>query len=172
MDGAPKAAHRLELRSRRATTHLAQAVAEVLEPGDFVLLQGGLGAGKTFFVRALARALGVPADRAVTSPTFTLVQEYETSKGPLVHADLYRLLDTDAFIDEVLRLGLRERRADGAILVVEWGKSAVPVLGAPPELCLHLRTAGPNGRAASLEGERAAAAVRRHEARGRSGRSP
>jgi tRNA threonylcarbamoyladenosine biosynthesis protein TsaE len=145
------------LSTRRATTRLASAVAGLLEPGDLVLLSGDLGAGKTFFARALARALGVDARVAITSPTFTLVQEYAIRQGTLLHADLSRLLDAAGGIAaEVGRLGLRERRGEGAILVVEWGETALDALGGEPALAVRLVLAGEEAREASFTGARAA----------------
>jgi tRNA threonylcarbamoyladenosine biosynthesis protein TsaE len=141
------------LRTRRDTRRLGEAIARVLSPGDLVVLSGDLGAGKTFLVRAIARALG--ARGRVTSPTFTLVHEYATPRGPLVHADLYRLLDAGDLPAQVARLGLRERRAEGGLVVVEWGESAVPLLGAEPELVVSLAMAGPKERVATLSGSRA-----------------
>ena len=92
---------------------LGARLGRALEPGDLVLLAGELGAGKTFLTRALCRALGVPVDARVTSPTFTLVHELR-GRLSLVHADLYRVV-ADA---EVVELGLLERRHQGAVLVV------------------------------------------------------
>ena len=83
-----------------------------------LLLTGDLGAGKTTFTKALAAALGV--SETVTSPTFTLVHEYQASKLVVCHADLYRLERTGELID----LGLDEARRSGAVLVVEWGDLA------------------------------------------------
>ena len=123
-----------------------------------MLLSGDLGAGKTFFARALARALGVASKTAVASPTFTLVQEYATPRGELLHADLYRLLESAAGIDaEVARLGLRERRAEGAIVVVEWGESGTAALGGEPAIALVLSIRGEHEREADVTGARASA---------------
>jgi len=114
----------LPLPTRRATIRLARALATVLRPGDLVILSGDLGAGKTFFTRALSRALGVSPDEPITSPTFTLMHEY-AARLPITHADLYRLADED----ELGQLGLRDRRGEGAVLVVEWGKPFEAALG-------------------------------------------
>lgn len=139
------------LRSRRDTTRLGAAIARVLEPGDLVVLAGDLGAGKTFLARAIARALGVK--EAVTSPTFTLVQEYATDRAPLLHVDLYRLRESKTpLAQEIARLGLRERRAEGAILLVEWGEDAIDALGGDPSLVVRLRVTGDTTRGATLSG--------------------
>ncbi len=131
----------LSLRSRRDTTRLAVRAAKVLAPGALVLLSGGLGAGKTFFARALLRGLGVTA--AVPSPTFTLLQEYETRVGVVLHVDLYRLREagTDTRV-EIARLGLRELRGDGAILLVEWSDGFEEELGGAASLSFAFERAG------------------------------
>src|ERR1700720_1513312 len=85
-------------------------------PGSVVLLFGDLGAGKTAFVRGLAEGLGVDRDE-VSSPTFTLVQEYRGGRLTLFHADLYRLSDPREIDD----LGLDEIAADG-VLAIEWAE--------------------------------------------------
>jgi tRNA threonylcarbamoyladenosine biosynthesis protein TsaE len=106
-----------------ATRNAAAEVAESLKPGDVILLEGDLGAGKTTFVQGLAAALGV--DAPVTSPTFTLMNVYRTSRGfDLVHVDAYRLEQ----LSEVVDLALPEILDDGAVAVIEWGERAAPIL--------------------------------------------
>ena len=105
------------------TIAVARSLAQLLGPGDVVLLSGGLGAGKTTFAKGLAAGLGVVDE--VVSPTFTLVREYE-GRLPLVHVDVYRL-ETE---HEVLDLGLDDLVGDDGVLVVEWGDVAATALGA------------------------------------------
>jgi tRNA threonylcarbamoyladenosine biosynthesis protein TsaE len=145
------------LPSRRETKRLGSAIGAILAPGDLVVLSGDLGAGKTFLTRCIARSLGIT--ESVTSPTFTLVHEYATAKAVLVHADLYRL--REELVDrEVARLGLRERRWEGAILVVEWGEEAFDALGGDPAVAIRLAITGPHQRLAMLSGRRASDIVR------------
>jgi len=92
-------------------------MARVLEVGDLVVLEGDLGAGKTFLVRAIARAMEVPTDIVVTSPTFELVHELP-GRVPIVHVDLYRLDAPEMLIE----LGLNERIGRDAVVLVEWGE--------------------------------------------------
>lgn len=107
-----------------ATRTLGAVLAAWLRPGDVVLLDGGLGAGKTTFTQGVARGLGVT--EVVTSPTFTLVRDYPTPAGfRLLHADVYRLDQ----LQEVLDLALPEQLEEGACAVIEWGARAVPALG-------------------------------------------
>ena len=103
------------LPTRRATRRLGSALARHLRPGDLVVLEGPLGAGKTFLARAIARSLGVASDVPVQSPTFALVHELP-ARVPLRHADLYRLRSAT----ELDELGLDEA-ASSSITIVEWG---------------------------------------------------
>jgi tRNA threonylcarbamoyladenosine biosynthesis protein TsaE len=109
-----------------ATQSAGAMVASSLRPGDVILLDGDLGAGKTTFTQGLARALGV--QEAVTSPTFTLVRIYPTAAGfDLCHVDVYRL----ERLSEVVDLALPELLEDGAVAVIEWGKRGAAAL--PPD---------------------------------------
>ena len=103
--------------SADATAAFAAKLAPHLRPGDVILLQGGLGAGKTHFARALIQARLAAAGLAedVPSPTFTLVQTYDDGAVELWHADLYRL----SHLDEIAELGLEDAFETG-ICLIEW----------------------------------------------------
>ena len=103
-----------DTRSQEDTERLAAALAATLGPGDVLLLSGPLGAGKTAFVRGLARGLGIDPDE-VSSPTFTLVHEYRGGRLRLFHADLYRLGTAGAE-----DLGLDELGVEDGVLAIEW----------------------------------------------------
>lgn len=109
------------------TIAAGEAFVEVLASGDIVLLSGTLGAGKTTFVKGVAKGLGVR--ERVTSPTFTMVREHRCSNGrgieTLHHGDVYRVES----LDEVLDLALGEVVEDAAVALVEWGELAASVFG-------------------------------------------
>lgn len=128
-----------------ATAALGRSLATLLRPGDFVLLEGDLGAGKTALARSIIRAL-VGDDRLdVPSPSFALVQPYEANGQPILHADLYRLGDAR----EVDELGLFDR-AD-AIVLVEWPeRSAEVVANATVRVALSVPPGGA-GRNVSID---------------------
>ena len=104
----------LALPNPAATDDLGRKLAAILKPGDVVALDGPLGSGKTALARAAIRAL-TSAQEEVPSPTFTLVQSYESERGPLYHFDLYRLEAPD----QAVELGIDDAFADG-ISLVEW----------------------------------------------------
>lgn len=118
----------LTLPDQAATERLARAIAPHLGPGDALLLEGDLGAGKTTFARALitARLAALGRSEPVPSPTYTLVQTYDLAPGPeLWHGDLYRL----ASPDETAELGLDEAYP-AAITLIEWPDRLGPLLPA------------------------------------------
>lgn len=102
------------LNSPESTGDLARRIGARLRPGDTLLLDGPVGAGKTHFARSLIQSL-LEVVEDVPSPTFTLVQTYDTRVGELWHTDLYRLTAPD----EVIELGLIEA-FDDAICLIEW----------------------------------------------------
>jgi tRNA threonylcarbamoyladenosine biosynthesis protein TsaE len=104
----------IQTHSEEETAAVGRELAATLSAGDVLLLYGDLGAGKTAFVRGLAEGLGVSREE-VSSPTFTLIQEYRGGRLTLFHVDLYRIEDPREF-DE---LGLDEIAVDG-VLAIEW----------------------------------------------------
>jgi tRNA threonylcarbamoyladenosine biosynthesis protein TsaE len=108
------------------TARIGRILGEGLKAGDVVALVGELGAGKTCLTQGIARGLGVPEAYAVTSPTFTLINEYPGREAALFHVDLYRLQDEADLAD----MGYEEYLSGPGVLVIEW---ADKIGGAVPD---------------------------------------
>ena len=126
-----------------ATETFAQRLAMHLHRGDVVALEGPLGAGKTTFARAILRALGIKDE--VPSPTFTLIQSYETEDFPVHHFDLYRLKSSD----ELDELGWDDVRTD-SVTLVEWPERAAQRMQ-PNRLTVHFKMNDYGTRTCTLE---------------------
>lgn len=135
----------LPLPDLAATQALAARVAAVARPGDAILLEGSLGAGKTSFARAFLRAVTGDPALEVPSPTFTLVQGYDTARGPVFHYDLWRL-DGPAALAE-----LDWDDARDGIVLVEW-PDRLGALRPAEALTLRLELAEGDARVATLSG--------------------
>ena len=108
------------------TEALGFRLGQLIQPGAVIAYTGDLGAGKTAFTRGLARGLGIP-DR-VTSPTFTIVNEYEGGRLPLFHFDMYRLGSSDELFD----IGWEDYLARGGVCAVEWSENVAGALEDEP----------------------------------------
>ena len=106
------------------TEALGCRLGQALTPGTVIAYTGDLGAGKTAFTRGLARGLDVP--HQVTSPTFTIVNEYEGGRLPLFHFDMYRLGSSDELFD----IGWEDYLARGGVCAVEWSENVEDALEA------------------------------------------
>lgn len=136
----------LPLPDEAATERLGATLAARLRPRDVVALVGGLGAGKTTLARAVLRAASGQPALVVPSPTFTLVEVYDTPRGVFWHFDLYRLEQPE----QVFELGWEEARTDG-IALVEWAERLGSLL--PKERLTVTLSIDGEGRRATLEGE-------------------
>lgn len=146
-----------------ATERLGQLIGRRAPPGTLLRLRGPLGAGKTSLVQAVARGLGIPDDAGVRSPSFALMRVHEQGRLPLVHVDLYRLVDVDELVD----LGLEDWFDGDALVAVEWVDrfpDAFAEFGLEIELCY--REGDGQGRDAVLaaDGDHAAALLEEIEA--------
>lgn len=104
------------------TEAVGASLAAKLEPGSVIAFTGDLGAGKTAFTRGLAKGLGI--EERVTSPTFTIVNEYEGGRLPLFHFDMYRLGSADELFD----IGWEDYLARGGVCAVEWSENIADAL--------------------------------------------
>jgi tRNA threonylcarbamoyladenosine biosynthesis protein TsaE len=136
---------RLHLPGEAATNALAARLATRARPGDAILLTGPLGAGKTTFARAFIRAATGDPALQIPSPTFTLVQDYETPIGPIAHYDLWRLQNHHALAE----LGWDE--TDQKITLVEWPDRLGPLT--PPHALHATISLTPTGREITLTGD-------------------
>ena len=132
--------------SEQETEELGARLAERLEPGAVIAFTGDLGAGKTAFTRGLARGLGI-SDR-VTSPTFTIVNEYEGGRLPLFHFDMYRLGSSDELFD----IGWEDYLARGGVCAVEGSENVSDALEEGSVLVEIRRGARDNQRVIAVEG--------------------
>lgn len=131
--------------SREETEALGARLAQVLTAGAVVAFTGDLGAGKTAFVSGMARALGV--EERVTSPTFTIVNEYEGGRLPLFHFDMYRLGSSEELFD----IGWEDYLHRGGICAVEWSERVADVLEDALRVDIR-RGEGDNERIITVEG--------------------
>ncbi len=132
--------------SERETEALGEALVERLSPGAVVAFTGDLGAGKTAFVRGMAKGLDIP--QRVTSPTFTIVNEYEGGRLPLFHFDLYRLGSSDELFD----IGWEDFLRRGGICAVEWSENVADALE-PDTVFIDIRRGdGPEDRVITIKG--------------------
>lgn len=117
--------------SPEETEALGMRLAAKLRPGTVIAYQGDLGAGKTAFTRGLARGLG--ADEPVTSPTYTIVNEYLTGRIPLFHFDMYRLRSADDLFD----IGWEDYLDRGGVCAVEWSENVADALESPVQVLIE-----------------------------------
>jgi len=129
--------------SEAETEALGEALGRSAAPGLVLAFTGDLGAGKTAFVRGLARGLGYPG--RVTSPTFTIVNEYETGRLPLFHFDWYRLQSPDELFD----IGWEDYLARNGVCAVEWSEHAPVVLDGALQVDIR-RGSGENDRVITI----------------------
>lgn len=115
-----------------ATVALGHCLGTLLPPAALLLLEGELGAGKTSLVRGLARGLGVPEAEPITSPSYTLMNQYQ-GRCPLYHFDLYRLHNRD----ELEQIGYDDYLGGPGVIVVEWAERAGDVTGDYLRITLH-----------------------------------
>ncbi len=132
--------------SPEATRELGGRLANALYGGQVVAFTGDLGAGKTAFVSGMAQALGV--EERVTSPTFTIVNEYEGGRLPLFHFDMYRL----GSADELFHIGWEDYLARGGICAVEWSENVEDAIESDAVRVSIRRGEDDNSRIITIEG--------------------
>ena len=130
--------------SPEETEALGFALAKKLQPGTVIAYTGDLGAGKTAFTRGLARGLGIR--EPVTSPTYTIVNEYLSGRLPLFHFDMYRLSCSDDLFD----IGWEDYLERGGICAVEWSENVADAMTGA--ICICIEKTGEDTRRITVEG--------------------
>ena len=128
------------------TQALGEGLAKLLLPGDVIAYFGDLGAGKTALTRGIAQGLGVK--EPVTSPTYTIVNEYLTGRIPLFHFDMYRLSSSDELFD----IGWEDYLARGGVCAVEWSENVEDALRDAIRITIEKDPSAPDIRRITIEG--------------------
>ena len=130
--------------SPQQTEEVGEKLAKALKPGAVIAYKGDLGAGKTAFTRGLARGLG--ADEQVTSPTYTIVNEYLSGRMPLFHFDMYRLSCSDDLFD----IGWEDYLERNGVCAVEWSENVADALENP--IVVEISKTGDESRTITITG--------------------
>ena len=133
-------------KSPEQTELLGKKLAELLRPGDVIAYYGDLGAGKTAFTRGLAAGLGIR--EAVTSPTYTIVNECLSGRMPLFHFDMYRLSSSEELFD----IGWEDYLARGGVCAVEWSENVADALTDAISITIEKDPAQLDWRKITIEG--------------------
>ena len=133
-------------KSPEQTELLGKKLAELLRPGDVIAYYGDLGAGKTAFTRGIAAGLGIR--EAVTSPTYTIVNEYLSGRMPLFHFDMYRLSSSEELFD----IGWEDYLARGGVCAVEWSENVADALTDAISITIEKDPAQRDWRKITIEG--------------------
>ena len=133
-----------ETNSPEETERVGAALGRIVRPGTVIACRGGLGAGKTAFTRGLARGLG--CTDTVTSPTYTIVNEYLSGRIPLFHFDMYRLRSSDDLWD----IGWEDYLERGGVCAVEWSENVADAM--ENAVTVNLEKLGENTRRITIEG--------------------
>ena len=133
-----------QTNSPAETEAIGAALGKILTPGTVIAYRGDLGAGKTAFTRGLAKGLG--CREIVTSPTYTIVNEYLGGRLPLFHFDMYRLRSSDDLFD----IGWEDYLDRGGICAVEWSENVEDAM--EDAICITIEKLGEESRQITLEG--------------------
>ena len=133
-----------QTNSPEETEAIGAALGKILTPGTVIAYRGDLGAGKTAFTRGLAKGLG--CREIVTSPTYTIVNEYLGGRLPLFHFDMYRLRSSDDLFD----IGWEDYLDRGGICAVEWSENVEDAM--EDAICITIEKLGEDSRQITLEG--------------------
>lgn len=138
----------IKTHSEKETFELGKRIANAVNPGTVILFYGDLGAGKTVMTKGIAAGLGIT--EMITSPTFTIMQEYEGGRMPLYHLDVYRIEDPD----EMEEVGLNEYIYGNGLTVIEWAEQIEDIL---PEdaikITIERNVENPEDRDIRIEGD-------------------